>query len=163
MVAALRLALLVQAAAAARSGFLNREKYAAVDTERAVADAGGATVKVGAPQHAQVVLHRTEPRAPSMIYDRKRHAWRLWSEGFHAESTDGVAWKQTRLDVKGHVFEDPSRQGRQRRYKAFANGEALSSADGLRFTRAKDGRAPSSVRSAFYDSRRRSSVWKSES
>ena len=109
MGAALRLALLVQAAAAARSGFLNREKYAAVDTERAVADAGGATVKVGAPQHAQVVLHQTEPRAPSMIHDRKRHAWRLWSEGFHAESTDGVAWKQTRLDVKGHVFEDPSR------------------------------------------------------
>ena len=158
MVAALRLALLVQAAAAARSGFLNREKYAAVDTERAVADAGGATVKVGAPQHAQVVLHRTEPRAPSMIHDRKRHAWRLWSEGFHAESTDGVAWKQTRLDVKGHVFEDPSRRERKRRYKAFANGEALSSSDGLRFTRAKDGRAPSSVRSAFYDSRRRSYV-----
>ena len=115
-------------------------------------------MKVGAPQHAQVVLHRTEPSAPSMIHDRKRHAWRLWSEGFHAESLDGVAWKQTRLDVKGHVFEDPSRQGRQRRYKAFANGEALSSSDGLHFTRAKDGRAPSSVRSAFYDSRRRSYV-----
>ena len=47
-----------------------------------------------------------------MIHDRKRHAWRLWSEGFHAESLDGVAWKQTRLDVKGHVFEDPSRQTR---------------------------------------------------
>ena len=49
----LQLCCLLHAAAAARSGFLNREKYAAVDTERAVADAGGATVKVGAPQHAQ--------------------------------------------------------------------------------------------------------------
>ena len=154
----LQLCCLLHAAAAARSGFLNREKYAAVDTERAVADAGGATVKVGAPQHAQVVLHQTEPRAPSMIHDRKRHAWRLWGEGFHAESVDGVAWKPTRLDVKGYVFEDPGRRERKRRYKAFANGEALSSSDGLRFTRAKDVRAPSSVRSAFYDSRRRSYV-----
>ena len=85
----LQLCCLLHAAAAARIGFLNREKYAAVDTERAVTDAGGATVKVGAPQHAQVVLHQMEPRAPSMIHDRKRHAWRLWSEGFHAESTDG--------------------------------------------------------------------------
>ena len=95
---------LVQAAAAARSGFLNCEKYAAVDTERRGHHAG-ATVKVGAPQHAQVVLHRTEPRAPSMIYDRKRHAWRLWSR-FSRER----GWrrlKQTRLDVKGHVFETP--------------------------------------------------------
>ena len=36
----LQLCCLLHAAAAARSGFLNREKYAAVDTERAVADAG---------------------------------------------------------------------------------------------------------------------------
>ena len=70
----LQLCCLLHAAAAARSGFLNREKYAAVDTERAVADAGGATVKLGAPQHAQVVLHPMEPRAPRMVHDRKRHA-----------------------------------------------------------------------------------------
>ena len=40
----LQLCCLLHAAAAARSGFLNREKYAAFDTERAVADAGAAAI-----------------------------------------------------------------------------------------------------------------------
>jgi len=111
----------LSAASAARTVFQNREKYAAFDTERAVASTGGATLRVGAPRHARVVLGETEPweasigqGAPALLHDRKRRKWRLWYEGcaktaadalsdcakrylLHAESDDGVAWTKRAL------------------------------------------------------------------
>jgi len=112
-------------ACAAAAQFANRQKFAAFDTHRGVADAGGATLRLGpAKKHGVALLvgdRPWEPRIdngyPNVLYDAERARYRLWYDccvavasraicaaadlrgTLYAESRDGVRWTKPDLGL----------------------------------------------------------------